>query len=89
MPSERTPYGREAPFDCGFVYQQFISTQLTFRIVPCCYISDVPGHKPVVFDGTEPFMAYWNSPAFVALRRWLRDGPLLDNCKTCPMHGAF
>ncbi len=85
--SDRNPYGRQAPFDCGFVYQQFISTQLTFRLVPCCYMTDVPGHKPVVFDGTRPFMEYWNAPAFVQLRRSLKTGPLYDNCKTCPMQG--
>jgi hypothetical protein len=82
------PYGRSAPFDCSFLYQQLISTHLTFRIVPCCYISDVPGHAPVVFDGSRPFMDYWNCAAFVNLRRRLRSGPLMANCLTCPSQGT-
>lgn len=81
------PYGRSAPFRCQFIYQQLITTTLTFRAVPCCYMPDVPGHESVVFDGTRPFMDYWNSDAFVTLRRTLRDGPLLGPCRTCPMQG--
>lgn len=83
------PFGRAAPFDCSFLYQHFMATQLTtFRVVPCCYMTDVPGHAPLVFDGSRPFMDYWNCEAFVNLRRRLRDGPLMSNCLTCPWQGA-
>lgn len=83
----RNPYGRRAPFDCRFIYQQLITTTMTFRAVPCCYMTEVPGHESVVLDGDLPFMDYWNSEAFVALRRSLRDGPLYGACRTCPMQG--
>ncbi|WP_420963322.1 radical SAM protein [Brucella sp. IR073] len=81
------PFGRSAPFSCQFIYQQFRTSELTFRASPCCYMTHVPGHEKVVFDGTRPFMDYWNSIAFVNLRRRLRDGPLYANCLSCPMQG--
>lgn len=86
-PDGESPYGRKAPFDCNFIYQQLISTQLSFRLVPCCYMSDVPDHEPLVFDGTRPFRDYWNSEAMMNLRRTLREGPLYNECRTCPMQG--
>lgn len=82
-----SPFGRVPPFNCRFIYQQLISTYLNFRIVPCCYITDVPGHEPIIFDGQRPFFDYWNSDAMVFLRRTLRDGPMLTDCKRCPMQG--
>lgn len=81
------PFGRQPPFSCRFVYQQLISTYLNFRIIPCCYLTDVPGHEPIIFDGSRPFFEYWNSDAMVFLRRTLRHGPLLTACKRCPMQG--
>jgi MoaA/NifB/PqqE/SkfB family radical SAM enzyme len=84
---DANPFGRVPPFNCKFIYQQLISTYLNFRIVPCCYITDVPGHEPIIFDGERPFFDYWNSDAMVYLRRTLRDGPMLTDCKRCPMQG--
>lgn len=81
------PYGRVAPFSCRFVYQQLICTEVNFRIIPCCYMSDVPGYRSVIVDGTGNFFEYWNSQAFVDLRRRLRNGPLFSACKTCPNQG--
>ena len=86
--TDHNPYGRNAPFDCAFVYHNLVTTELSFRVNPCCYMGDVPGHKKVVFDGSRPFWDYWNSEAFVFLRQSLRDGPLLGACKVCPMQGG-
>lgn len=81
------PFGRAVPFDCRFIYQELLSTYLNFRIVPCCYMTGVPGHEPIIFDGERAFFEYWNSDAMVFLRRSLRNGPLLTDCKRCPMQG--
>lgn len=81
------PFGRSPPFPCEFVYQQLISTHLNFRIVPCCYMTDVPGYEPVTLLEGGNFEDYWNCDAFVNLRRSLSRGPLMAPCKTCPMQG--
>jgi hypothetical protein len=81
------PYGRKAPFSCRFVYQNLISTQLDLTINPCCYMSHVPGHRPMRLAPDVPFMTVWNSDALVNLRRRLRQGPLFQACATCPMQG--
>lgn len=80
------PYNREPHFYCRYIYHNLICNETSFRLVPCCYMADVPGHAPVVFDGAN-FMDYWNSPAFVRLRRSLREGTLFNACKTCPNQG--
>lgn len=89
IPDQNTdnPYNRSAPFPCRFVYRALISSATNFQIVPCCYITDVPGHNIVIFDGSRPFMDYWNSEAFVALRRSLRQGPLMAPCRRCQTQG--
>jgi MoaA/NifB/PqqE/SkfB family radical SAM enzyme len=81
------PYGREAPFSCRFVYQNLITTQLTFSIYPCCYMQTVPGYTSLVLSADVPFMSLWNADAMVNLRRRLREGPLYQACATCPMQG--
>jgi len=81
------PYDRRPRFNCRFVYHNLNCTELSYRLIPCCYMADVPGFKPVVFDGKVDFFDYWNSPAFVSLRRRLRNGPLFPACKTCPNQG--
>ena len=81
------PYQRSAPFGCRFVYHNLIITQLDLSIHPCCYMSDVPGHHPMILTAEHPFMTYWNSDAMVDLRRRLQNGPLFQACATCPMQG--
>ncbi len=81
------PYNRAAPFDCRFIYQNIIATKLTLEMFPCCYMSVVPGHERVVIDDSQGFMEFWNSPAFVTLRRRLANGPLFQACATCPAQG--
>ncbi len=53
-------------------------------MVPCCYMVGVPGHDQVMWDGTGDFFEAWNSPAMIALRTRLRDGPLFNMCTKCP-----
>lgn len=82
------PFRRQPPFNCYFVYQDFIVNDFNLRMIPCCYMTHVPGFEVVRFDGNRPFMEYWNSPAFVTLRRRLRQGPLYGACKKCPAQGS-
>jgi wyosine [tRNA(Phe)-imidazoG37] synthetase (radical SAM superfamily) len=84
---EQDPYNRTTPFLCNFVYSQLITTKLTFEIFPCCYMTHVPGHEPLILSVDKPFMSYWNSDAMMNLRRRLRHGPLFQACATCPMQG--
>lgn len=81
------PYDRTAPFSCKFVYYNLISTELTWRLSPCCYMAGVPGHKQLAIGETGRFHDYWNSPAYVNLRKRLQQGPLFQACATCPMQG--
>lgn len=78
---------RIAPMKCGYAYHYFVANHLNWRVGPCCYFTSVPGFEPVVFDGSRDFMEYWNSPAYQALRRRLREGPLYRMCATCPDQG--
>jgi wyosine [tRNA(Phe)-imidazoG37] synthetase (radical SAM superfamily) len=84
MDDGTNPYGRAAHYRCSFVYHDFIVNDFNMRLIPCCYMSHVPGFEVVRFDGTRPFLEYWNSPAFVTLRRRLKEGPLFGACRRCP-----
>ncbi len=81
------PYGRTHHFQCRYVYHNLCCNEMSYRMVPCCYMADVPGYRPVVLDGSGKFMDSWNSPAFVKLRQRLKHGPLFAACKTCPNQG--
>jgi molybdenum cofactor biosynthesis enzyme MoaA len=78
------PFHRKAPYDCYFLYHDFIINDFNLRLIPCCYMAQVPGFEVIRFDGSRPFTEYWNSPAFVNLRERLREGPLFGACKKCP-----
>ena len=78
------PFERQAPYDCHFVYHDFIINDFNLRLIPCCYMTSVPGFEVIRFDGSRPFMDYWNSPAFVTLRTRLQQGPLYGACMKCP-----
>ena len=77
------PYGRKPPLLCDFPYQQYVSTQLNGRLVPCCYMTDVPDHEPIQI--TEKLEDSWNSQALQNLRISLKSGPLLIECQKCPL----
>ena len=78
------PFGRAAPFACRAPYRHLYINDFSFNLSPCCYMGSVPGAEPVMYDGTDSFMAAWNSDAFVTLRRRLREGPLFNMCTKCP-----
>jgi len=78
------PLGRTARFGCKAVYYNLYINEMFYRMNPCCYLQRVPGYEEVRFDGTLDFMEAWNSPAMVALRQHLRDGPLYGACMRCP-----
>lgn len=79
------PFNRQPPYHCYFLYHDLILNDFNFRMIPCCYMSSVPGFEQIIFDGRRPFMQDWNSPAFVTLRRRLHEGPLYGACKKCPV----
>ena len=79
----QNPFNRSARFACKAVYNNLYLNEMYFRIVPCCYMTVVPGFEEIRFDGSVPFMDAWNSPAMVELRRRLNDGPLFGACKKC------
>jgi wyosine [tRNA(Phe)-imidazoG37] synthetase (radical SAM superfamily) len=84
MDDGSNPYGRTAHYRCSFVYHDFIVNDFNMRLIPCCYMAQVPGFEVVRFDGARPFLEYWNSPSFVTLRRRLKEGPLYGACRKCP-----
>lgn len=78
------PYERTPPYSCKAPYYNLFINEMFFRMVPCCFIQNVPGHQEIRFDGSFEFMEAWNSPAMMNLRSTLQDGPLYGACKRCP-----
>jgi hypothetical protein len=78
------PFQRGPGFACRAPYRFLYVNDFSFNISPCCYLTDVPGHDRVIYDGSYPFMEAWNSPAMVELRRRLAQGPLFNMCTKCP-----
>jgi sulfatase maturation enzyme AslB (radical SAM superfamily) len=78
------PFGRSPRFSCRAPYSFLYINDFSYNVTPCCYMAGVPGHEPIIFDGSFPFFEAWNSPALVALRERLRDGPLFNMCTKCP-----
>jgi hypothetical protein len=84
-----SPFGRTSPYQCWDVYSVFHMNDFYFLLRPCCYLDAVPGYRYVKFDGSYDFFAAWNSPAMVALRRSLKEGPLLGMCRRCAPQPQF
>jgi hypothetical protein len=82
-----SPLNRTPPLKCGYPYHYFLIQDINFRTSPCCYFYNVPGHELLCYDETVDFMELWNSPAHVALRGRLKDGPLFKTCKLCQNQG--
>lgn len=78
------PFNRQARFNCRAPYQFLYINDFSFNMVPCCYMSNVPAHQNVIYNGSYNFMEAWNSPAMVQLRSRLKNGPLYSMCKRCP-----
>lgn len=78
------PYGRRPRFACKAPYKHLYLNDFSYNVSPCCYMSHVPGHHPIIYDGSYDFFEAWNSPAMQVLRERLRDGPLFRMCSRCP-----
>jgi len=78
------PFGRHPRYPCASVYSNLYINDFSYRMVPCCYMGQVPGHQPIIWDGSYDFMFAWNSEAMVNLRSRLLSGPLFRMCSRCP-----
>jgi pyruvate-formate lyase-activating enzyme len=79
------PYGRRAPLACPAPYTSLYVNGFHNLMTPCCYMTRIPGHEPVFLQPGRAWDDAWNSPAMRALRRALREGPLMQPCRKCPM----
>ena len=48
------PYGREARYHCRAPYYYLYINDFSYSAVSCCYMSRVPGHEHVTYDGMYP-----------------------------------
>ena len=71
------------PHDCTLLYKNLYLSNEFNRFWPCCIIGEMDNVHPIPYDGSDDFMAAWNSPTMVNLRKSLLSGPLNDCCKTC------
>ena len=81
------PLSRKAPMPCSFVYQSLLVNESNMRMVPCCNMSEVPGHEPSVISAEKSVKELLNSEAMINLRSSLSKGPLFDACKVCTYNG--
>jgi hypothetical protein len=79
-------YGRTAPLYCPSPYTAFYANGTDRRVIPCVYMHKVPGHEFMHFKPLMTFEEVWNSPAMVAVRRSLHEGPLMPTCLKCPFY---
>ena len=77
-------YDRAAPLYCPSPYTAFYTNGTDRRVIPCVYMHKVPGHEFIHFKPSMTFEQVWNSPAMVAVRRSLHEGPLMPDCLKCP-----
>ena len=82
------PAGRKAHFKCAYPYHYFLIQEMSFRVSPCCYFYNVPGHERINYDETLDFMEIWNSPAYLELRRRLKEGTMFKMCTLCQNQGT-
>jgi MoaA/NifB/PqqE/SkfB family radical SAM enzyme len=81
---DENPYGRTPRYKCRDIYYNLNLNDFLFQLNPCCYMWDIPGFEPIIYNGGYDFFEAWNSPAMVELRSRLKDGPLYSYCKRCP-----
>jgi MoaA/NifB/PqqE/SkfB family radical SAM enzyme len=77
-------YGRGAPLYCPSPYTAFYANGFDRRVIPCVYMHKVPGHEFMHLKPSFTFDQVWNSPAMVAVRKSLNEGPLMSTCLKCP-----
>jgi hypothetical protein len=79
-------YDRGAPLYCPSPYTAFYVNGTDRRVIPCVYMHKVPNHEFIHFKPSMTFEEVWNSPAMVAVRSALHQGPLMPACLKCPFH---
>ena len=62
---------------------ELVRNELFFRVSPCCYLVNTPGHDEVRLKDVDVVSA-WNAPSFQELRHRLVEGPLYGACQRCP-----
>jgi pyruvate-formate lyase-activating enzyme len=77
-------YGRSAPLYCPSPYTAFYPNGFDRRVIPCVYMHKADGHEYIHFKPSLNFDQVWNSPAMVAVREHLNNGPLMSMCLKCP-----
>jgi MoaA/NifB/PqqE/SkfB family radical SAM enzyme len=81
------PLNRRAHFKCAYPYHYFLIQEMNFRVSPCCYFYNVPGHELLIYDEGLDFLEIWNSPAYLELRRRLKEGTMFKMCTLCQNQG--
>jgi pyruvate-formate lyase-activating enzyme len=79
-------YDRTPPLYCSAPYTAFYINGTDRRVIPCVYMLKVPGHEYQHFKPSMRFEEVWNSPAMIAVRHSLNNGPLMPECLRCPFH---
>jgi hypothetical protein len=80
------PYDRTPPLFCPSPYTALYLNGFDRQMNPCCYMTRVPGHQMSYLRQGASFDDVWNSPAMVALRESLNNGPLMQPCLKCAFY---
>jgi MoaA/NifB/PqqE/SkfB family radical SAM enzyme len=80
------PLGRKAPLFCPSPYTALYINAPSHQIIPCVYMYKFPGHRNLHLKPTMTFDDAWNSPAMIAVRKRLNEGPLMSECRRCPFY---
>lgn len=80
------PYDRTPPLFCPSPYTALYINGFDRQINPCCYMQKVPGHQMSYLRKGASFDDVWNSPAMMALRKSLNEGPLMQPCLKCAFY---
>jgi len=80
------PLGRTAPLYCPSPYTALYINAPDHRMIPCVYMYNIPGHRDIHLKPSMTFDDAWNSPAMMAVRRRLHEGPLMPECRRCPFY---
>ncbi len=80
------PYDRTPPLFCPSPYTALYLNGFDRQMNPCCYMTRVPGHQMSYLRQGASFDDVWNSPAMIALRKSLNNGPLMQPCLKCAFY---
>jgi hypothetical protein len=80
------PFGRAPPMFCPSPYTALYLNGFDREMSPCCYMTRVPGYESSYLRRGASFNDVWNSPAMMALRKSLNEGPMMQPCLKCPFY---